>query len=225
MSNVKPEIIIYWRYDTLTEEQIKFSAWHFDIKRQPFTNSLKHQVMLALYVFIYVFFNKILRTSTTPILSLTLYAYCLIYIYIYLYKYIYIYIYYLYTYIHIHIYKRKIQVNRKYKKIQVNIGILLFVFDDHSFCSLNVLSNLWKTCIVLQRKWNTWSLLNCTILFIISLRLVSSHWLKSILHCSRECYLIVMTKRVYSGNSVKAMTNSTKRCVECCSVIFSFRHR
>ena len=114
MPNIKPEIIICWRYDTLTEEQIKFSAWHFDIKRQPFTNFLKHQVMLALYVFIYVFFNKILRTSTTPILSLTLYAYCLIYIYIYLYKYIYIYIYIIYIHIYIYIYIKGLY-SRKYK--------------------------------------------------------------------------------------------------------------
>ena len=57
MSNMKPEITIYWRYDTLTDEQIKFSAWHLDIKRQPFTNLFEHQDMLALYVFIYVFFS------------------------------------------------------------------------------------------------------------------------------------------------------------------------
>ena len=37
----------------------------------------------TLYVFIYVFFNEILRTSTTWILSLTLYAHCLI---IFIYK-------------------------------------------------------------------------------------------------------------------------------------------
>ena len=57
MSNMKPEITIYWRYDTLTDEQIKFSAWHLDIKRQPFTNLFEHQDMLALYVFIYIFFS------------------------------------------------------------------------------------------------------------------------------------------------------------------------
>ena len=50
MSNMKPEITIYWRYDKLTDEQIKFSAWLFDMKWQPFTNFLEHHDMLALYM-------------------------------------------------------------------------------------------------------------------------------------------------------------------------------
>ena len=50
MSNRKPEITIYWRYDTLTDEHIKFSAWHFDIELQTFTNFLEHQNILAFYM-------------------------------------------------------------------------------------------------------------------------------------------------------------------------------
>ena len=50
MPNMKPEITIYWLYDTHTDEQLKFSAWHFDIKRQPCTNFWEHQDMLALHM-------------------------------------------------------------------------------------------------------------------------------------------------------------------------------
>ena len=56
MSNMKPEITIYWRYDTLTDEQTKFSAWHFNIKRQSFTNFLEHHDMLALYMYAFTSF-------------------------------------------------------------------------------------------------------------------------------------------------------------------------
>ena len=58
MSNMKPEVTIYWRYGKLTDEQIKFSAWHFDIKWQPFTNFLKQQDMLGLYMSSFTSFTK-----------------------------------------------------------------------------------------------------------------------------------------------------------------------
>ena len=52
--------------------------------------------------------------------------------------------------------------------------------------------------------------------------------LKSILQCGREFYLIIITKRVYSDNSVKTMPNSTKRRPEMdfpCHLAYKNGHR